>query len=321
DDFTRDVVAEWMGCKLEFHPPSWDHINERLGRFGIKVAESNRQQCFFPPKSEVIANAEGTANAFACEHDGRFVWVLPGPPREIEVVWRAGVETRLRTLIGEKLPALAPAKLLLWSCMGKSEAELGEIVEHAVAGSGLLTGYRAHRPFVEVKLWVPEKDLERHRATVDRLETALKPWAVARGGEDLGIRMIERLSFADEIELYDSATGGYLAERMGSLLRRPGFERQAAALDFHCSWVSPASPAEWVSGILAQCEPETVCLAVAGFVPGTGEWAIGLKHGSIFKQETLKSPFKVPELLERAQRYAVELTFKRASEWLDEAFH
>jgi hypothetical protein len=133
--------------------------------------------------------------------------------------------------------------------------------------------------------------------------------------------MIEKLTLADEIEIFDSATGGFLGERLGALLRKPTLEAQALAFDLHQSWTQPASPSEWVDGILAQSESETLCLAVAGFSAGTGEWALGLRHGTILKKEVLRSPFKVPELLERAQRYAVEFTFKRACEWLDEAFH
>src|SRR5262245_60987652 len=58
DDFTRDIIAEWAGRKLEFHPPSWKRILDRLGQFGIPVAESNRRQCFFPTGAEIIENAE-----------------------------------------------------------------------------------------------------------------------------------------------------------------------------------------------------------------------------------------------------------------------
>jgi hypothetical protein len=230
------------------------------------------------------------------------------------------VEAGIRDLMHERLPDLLPTRLFSWSCMGKSEAALGEITEAALAGSGLLTGYRAHIPFVEVKVWVPERELKRAEPYLAKLEAILKPWAVTRNGNDLGATMVEHLAFADEVEIYDSATAGVLGERLGSLLRRPGFERQAATFDLHTCWVAPESPSEWVSGILAQAEAETVCLAVAGFTP-QGEWAIGLRHGATLRTEELTSPFKLPGLLDRARRYAVEITFKRVAEWLEEAFH
>src|SRR4051812_12548700 len=43
DDFTREVIADWLGQKLEFHEDAWQKILTRLGVYGIPIAESNRQ--------------------------------------------------------------------------------------------------------------------------------------------------------------------------------------------------------------------------------------------------------------------------------------
>jgi nicotinamide-nucleotide amidase len=315
DDFTRDSVSRWLGKPLAYHEPSWNRIHERLTRLGIPVAESNRQQCYFPEGAEIIANRQGTADAFAASRDGEtHLWVLPGPPREVEAVWKDGIEAKARQL----LPPLKPLSLLTWQCLGKSEAELGEITERTLAGSGLSIGYRAHRPFVEIKVWVHDEDMRNKEPWLKALDLAIAPWVATRQGEDLGVRLLKLLQHADEVDVYDAATGGVLTERLGTLLREPPHSAQSSAITLTTDWNSPASPLEWVEQILSEAQPETLTLAIAGFTQD-GEWALGFREGTHSHAELLKSPYHRPELMDRARRHVTEVALKRWSEWLHES--
>lgn len=333
DDFTREVVAEWLGKRLDFDAPSWERIRTRLGDLGIPVAESNRQQCYFPEGAQIIQNPEGTASAFFCtlKRGDRDVgvWVLPGPPREVEAVWKARCEALLR----ERLPAVERKRLLTWQCIGKSEAELGEITERAMQGSGLQTGYRAHRPFVEVKIWVPEAKLSESEAALSALDAALAPWTVTRQGEDLAARLLDRLRRADEIEIIDAATGGLLAARLGPALAAaaatgsgaPGGQgalgaEPGAGLRLLTEWAPLVAPAEWVEHVLADADEGVLTLALGGFSE-SGGWAIGLREGSSLRSETLQSPWRGAKLLDRSRAMATELALLRWAGWLDESTH
>jgi molybdenum cofactor synthesis domain-containing protein len=339
DDFTREVIAEWLGKPLQFHEPSWTRIQARLTRFGIRVAESNRQQCYYPEGARVIANAEGTADAFMCgapgagadenarrvsKRDG-VTFVLPGPPREVEAVWRSEIEALVRA----RVPGLKPRKLLTWQCIGKSEAELGEITEAALAGSGLLIGYRAHRPYVEVKVWVPGdasvEDMRSYDAAIARLDRELAPWIATRQGADLAARLLAQLRRADAVEIADSLSGGILAERLGALLREPALAAQADSVIVTTEWTSPRSPREWVEHFLDEAAAEgaddMLQLAIAGFTDA-GEWAFGLAGENGLRHiEALTTPYRARELADRARRHAVEVALKRWSEWLEGAQH
>ena len=189
DDFTRDEIAKWARQEMEFHEPSWKHIETRLGRFNIPIAQSNRQQCFFPKGARVIMNLEGTANAFTLNACDRKIWVLPGPPREVEAVWK-----EISAQLEAEVPETKPLKLLTWQCIGKSEAELGEITERELAGSGLQIGYRAHRPYVEIKVWCAGSLLKEKRPYFEKLEHAIAPWVAARNGEDLAQTLVSLLA-------------------------------------------------------------------------------------------------------------------------------
>ncbi len=82
------------------------------------------------------------------------------------------------------------AKMLVRSAMdagvnyaarrGKPEAEIGELVEAALAGSGLKTGYRASKPIIETKVWVPVARLDESRLWLLKVESALSPWLITR---------------------------------------------------------------------------------------------------------------------------------------------
>jgi molybdenum cofactor synthesis domain-containing protein len=317
DDFTRDVISDWLKRPLEFYEPSWTKIQTRLQKFGIPVAPSNKQQAFYPQGADVLINAQGTADGFSCkiEHPSDFgrMWVLPGPPREIEAIWQ---DNDLTARVCRELPAgIEPLQLLTWECLGKSEAELGEITEAAVAGSGLQTGYRAHRPYVEVKLWVPQSKIEASQKWISKLEGAIAPWVIAKNGDDLGKQLVNLIQRADEIDIVDACTAGYLMERLGPIFRSSHGREAARNLNVATEWAPVSSPQEWVSQVLSEADDEALTLAIAGITP-SGEWAVGIRENGRSHQEALQTPWKDIELIERSRAYAVELALKKWRDWL-----
>jgi molybdenum cofactor synthesis domain-containing protein len=320
DDFTREVIASWLNQKLEFDEPSWQRIVDRLNQFGIPVAESNRQQCYFPTGSQIIPNPNGTASGFTHLISGpapdaiQQIWVLPGPPHEVSAVWEQGIAEMVRKLCNKT----QPSRLFTWQCMGKSEAELGEITEKALAGSQLQTGYRAHRPFVEVKVWCPENLVKKKMTWIQNLEKAISPWIFTKQGEDLAAKLLQQLNRSDSIEILDAASGGLLGTRLGTLLRKPQYQIQAEAIALGTEWSTPFSPEEWISQVLQQGDNLSITLAVAG-IDREGQAIIGLREGHRFDKEIVTVPFKNhkhPELLDRNRAWIVEMALKKWSDWL-----
>ncbi|MEN9722068.1 MAG: nucleotide-utilizing enzyme [Pseudomonadota bacterium] len=216
DDFTREVIAEWWSAPLEWHEPSWVKVVERLRRRGLEAPESNRQQAYFPRGARVLSNREGTADAFLLERSGLSVVVLPGPPREIQAVW----EDHLRPWLSDRFGTFAPIEPLKWQVLGRSEAEIGEWVEEAVQGSGLITGYRASPPYVEVKIWVPSGSslaTPEIAKAIQALEQKVGPWTVTRNQENLLDQFFQAAT--DPLRIVDGATRGWLADRIWSWAR------------------------------------------------------------------------------------------------------
>jgi molybdenum cofactor synthesis domain-containing protein len=229
DDFTRDVLANWSERKLTYHEESWRQIEERLKALGVQNVEANRQQCFYPEGSAIFHNTAGTANGFALEgkRNGKDYWmlVLPGPPRELDVVWRSN---DVKAWLSARIPSspLARQNLFTYQCIGVSEAALGEIVESALSGSTLARGYRAYLPFVEVKLWMPA-DVEASAAdwaSKAQLEKAIQPYLASTQGQDLAekfwLRLQKEYSDLSEVFVIDRDVRGVLSERLLQGLRK-----------------------------------------------------------------------------------------------------
>jgi nicotinamide-nucleotide amidase len=210
DDFTRDVVAEWAGLPLEFHQPSWDHLSTRLVSRGYAVKEIQRQQCFFPRGSKVLFNTQGTANAFYLETKGKKVFVLPGPPREIEAIWESEIEGWLV----ENTTDIDPRITRAWDTMGLGESDVAVIVEDVLKGVEVEKGYRVHLPYVEVKLSFLASEEEKFQPYVDKVTEALQHCLITRDEENVVEVLADILAQTASVSIQDEVTGSFLINRV-----------------------------------------------------------------------------------------------------------
>ncbi|AHZ86417.1 competence/damage-inducible protein A [Bdellovibrio bacteriovorus] len=215
DDFTRDVVADWAGKKLTFDEKSWQHVNDRLTSRGYVVKEIQRQQCFFPEGATILANAEGTANGFSLEAHGKKVFVLPGPPREIEAVWGANIKEWLQS----EARKLDPYLTRKWDTLGVGESDVALIVEEALKGIHVDIGYRVHLPYVEVKASYYRSEEAGLEPAFARLTEALQFCTLARDGEDAAEIFAEKLKQVHSLCVIDEVTGQFLMNRLMPVLR------------------------------------------------------------------------------------------------------
>ena len=88
DDLTKVAVAQAFGRTLVYHEPSAQRIRDRFAAMGRPVTENNFQQAMIPEGATVLDNDWGTAPGVAMEADGIHVLMLPGPPRECEMMFR-----------------------------------------------------------------------------------------------------------------------------------------------------------------------------------------------------------------------------------------
>ena len=94
DDLTREAVAAFSGCPLEWRNDAWSHVQRVFAERGIAVIpESNRRQGFLPKGARLLDNPLGTACGLVIEcgftKGPCHLLCLPGVPCEFEALLRA----------------------------------------------------------------------------------------------------------------------------------------------------------------------------------------------------------------------------------------
>ena len=151
DDRTRYALSKALNCPLVFYDSVWQWIVDRVNQFTQKkseITENNRQQAWFPEGSQPIFNANGTAAACYLQHDGKDIFMLPGPPNECRPIFQ---EVVLPLLQKQNYPYKIYRRS--WLLFGVSESKIADQLEKIERDPNCALGYRVHYPYLEIKLW------------------------------------------------------------------------------------------------------------------------------------------------------------------------
>ncbi|MGH9675544.1 MAG: competence/damage-inducible protein A [Candidatus Acidiferrum sp.] len=95
DDLTRETVAELLGRKLRRDNEILRYIEGRFRALGREMPEVNVRQAMVPEGAEPLQNPRGSAPGLWIEDAGRFIALLPGPPREMKPMFHEQILPRL----------------------------------------------------------------------------------------------------------------------------------------------------------------------------------------------------------------------------------
>jgi len=96
DDLTKEVICEALGIPLAEDPAQRQAIEAFFARRGSVCSPSNLKQAMVPMGGTVLYNANGTAPGCAINHKGKLVALLPGPPRELQPMFRESLRPLLQ---------------------------------------------------------------------------------------------------------------------------------------------------------------------------------------------------------------------------------
>ena len=96
DDLTKETVAAYFGRSMEMHEESLTRIRDFFERTGRVMTPNNQKQALMPTGCVVFPNDYGTAPALAVGDDTHTAVLLPGPPAELEPIFREQVTPFLR---------------------------------------------------------------------------------------------------------------------------------------------------------------------------------------------------------------------------------
>jgi len=131
DDLTKEVCAKFFNKKLIIHEESLKKINEFFDRLKSDFPKSNEKQAYYIEGSLVIPNNNGTAPGLIYEDKdtGRKLIILPGPPRELSLMFEESVYPYL-----EKLSKHVIISKMLKTC-SLGESKMASMVEDMILNS------------------------------------------------------------------------------------------------------------------------------------------------------------------------------------------
>jgi nicotinamide-nucleotide amidase len=133
DDVTREAAAAAFGRALREDREVLAAIEARYRSFARRMPEVNRRQALVIEGATVLVNPQGTAPGQRLEAGGATLFLLPGPPRELEVM----ISSQLEPWLASRVPQAAGA-LETWALRvaGVAESEIEERIAPAYAEFG-----------------------------------------------------------------------------------------------------------------------------------------------------------------------------------------
>src|SRR5207302_3838281 len=155
DDITREMMAESLRLQLRQDPQLLAWLQQRLQVRGIKWTSGIARQADVVAGAHVLPNENGSASGFYLKANinpripSPHVFVLPGPPRELQPMFRKFVLPILHSIIEVPLPVERRSYSI--AAMGESLVEKA-IGEKVLAIPGIELGYCALPGQVEVRI-------------------------------------------------------------------------------------------------------------------------------------------------------------------------
>ncbi len=219
DDLTRDATATALGRtqSLDLEIVSW--IEKRFQKMGRKMAEINKRQAYIIEGATILPNKNGTAPGQWIEHNGAVIVLLPGPPRELKVLFEQECLPRLEA----KLPKQV-IRTRFYRVAGMPESDLDALIAPVYTKyTNPVTTVLAAAGDIQVHLRARCETAEAAEALLaeigPQIEALLGDRLYSQNGDPMeaviGNILRER---RETVAVAESCTGGMLGERITSIV-------------------------------------------------------------------------------------------------------
>ena len=213
DDITRETTAELLGLKLVEDPETRRRIEAMVAARGFTMRERMLRPTMVPEGAVVLPNNNGSAPGLYLSQRltprSPHLFLLPGPPRELQPMFTESVLPLLRNLCGN--PPLREYRV--YRIVGLGESAVEEFVGLALEKRGdLEVGYCARPNEVDLRLIGTPDILDEVEPEVLR---AVGTHLFSKKGEDLEEWVVSKLRERHLIiATAESCSGGLLAHRL-----------------------------------------------------------------------------------------------------------
>ncbi len=171
DDITREVVAEALGRPLVLDESILEELRRRFLKHGFQFTENNQRQAMVPQGATVIENAHGTAPGLFLKKNNVLIFLLPGPPRELQPMMAGQVVPLVRKHARTRRPDFRRVKVA-----GEGESAVDSRIEQLYkAYPRIQTTILSSLGIIEILLhWRGDPDADLARDQLDRLARSIR---------------------------------------------------------------------------------------------------------------------------------------------------
>ncbi len=169
DDLTREAVAATFGESPEVQEEQVAQLREYFRGRGQDMPSHNIKQAWLIPSAQFIPNHNGTAPGWWAERDGKIIVSMPGPPAEMQAIFRDQVEPRLRGLVTEEVTITRNIKT-----MGLGEASVDEIMSEYFGHKNPYLGIYSKADGIHLRVIARAEDEATARDMIVPVETAIR---------------------------------------------------------------------------------------------------------------------------------------------------
>lgn len=215
DDITRQVSARAAGRELTYSDELETELRERFQRWGREMPEINKRQAYVIDGAEILPNPHGSAAGMLLEDSGKYLVVLPGPPREMKPMFEGHVVERLSQVAGD-----VHVRRRILRVAGMGESALDELIAPIYKEfPDIQTSILFNRTEIEIHLMIAAADKTAGDVMLDdlvqRLSDRLGVSLFSTDGRTMEEVVGEILKARGEtLSVAESCTGGLVGMRL-----------------------------------------------------------------------------------------------------------
>lgn len=219
DDITKQTIAEYFNSRLIRNGKVLEHIQNWLGRRGVKMNELNVCQADVPDNCIVIPNDYGTAPGMWLEKEGKVFVFMPGVPSEMKGIVTDHLLSRLQQQF--KNSAIVHRTLML---QGVPESHLAQHIEpwELQLPKHIKLAYLPIPGIIKLRLTAKGDTYENLTALIDdevkKILPLINEWYYGDNEEQLEVTLAKLLKVNNKtLSTAESCTGGKIASLITSV--------------------------------------------------------------------------------------------------------
>ncbi len=217
DDLTREAICAATGRAMTRDEEYAEQIRQRILARRGSVAESVMRMAEYPDGADPLPNSQGVALGVALNHEGKWIFAVPGVPREMRAILEEEIMPRLRETAGRPT-AIKSRVLHTW---GRGESQIAEILDDLYQSTNPSIAFLIHDMEVRVRITAKADDEAAAAALIGPMEADVRnrlgDLVFATDSETvldvIGARLAER---GWSVGVFEVATAGQVGSRLAT---------------------------------------------------------------------------------------------------------